>query len=114
MVGRLGLNQYIQGDVWLTKLDPTVGNEIRKTRPCAIVSPDGMNGDLGTVLVMPLTSGSRLTPFRVSTDFRSVRGLLLGDQIRCVSKLRLLKHVGKLDSDALGRALAVLREMFEE
>ena len=103
-----------KGDVWLTQLDPTEGHEIRKTRPCAIVSPDSMNAHLGTVIVMPLTSGSRLTRFRAATEFRTVRGLLLGDQIRAVSKSRLLKHVGRLDDDALRRALAVLREMFEE
>jgi mRNA interferase MazF len=103
-----------RGDVWLTRLDPTEGNEIRKTRPCAIVSPDSMNAHLGTVIVMPLTSGSRLTRFRTATEFRKVPGLLLGDQIRAVSKSRLLKHVGCLDDEALRRALRVLRDMFED
>ena len=103
-----------QGEVWLTRLEPTEGNEIRKTRPCAIVSPDGMNAHLGTVIVMPLTSGSRATRFRVSTEFNKVGGFLLADQIRCVSKLRLLKHVGALDTKTLAEALRILREMFEE
>ena len=103
-----------RGEVWLTRLDPTEGNEIRKTRPCAILSPTGMNHYLGTVVVMPLTSGSHVTRFRVPAKFRNVPGLLLGDQIRCVSKQRLLKHLGVLDEATLKEALAVLREMFEE
>ena len=73
-----------------------------------------MNAHLGAIIVMPLTSGSSLTRFRAATEFRKVRGLLLGDQIRAVSKSRLLKHVGRLDEDSLRRALNVLREMFED
>jgi mRNA interferase MazF len=110
----LNVRRAARGDVWLTRLDPTEGNEIRKTRPCAIISPDAMNSHLGTVLVMPLTSGSRMTRFRAPTEFRGVNGLLLGDQIRCVSKSRLLKHVGILDKKSMNQTLAVLREMFEE
>lgn len=72
-----------------------------------------MNGYLGTVIVMPLTSGSHRTRFRVPTNFRNIPGLLLGDQIRCVSKLRLIKHLGALDEPTLTAALTVLREMFE-
>lgn len=108
------IRQFMRGDVWLTRLDPTEGNEIRKTRPCAIVSPDAMNAHLGTVIVMPLTIGSRPTRFRVPAEFHAVRGFLLGDQVRCVSKLRLLKHVGTLENEASRQALLVLREMFED
>lgn len=116
MVGYQALkaSRPARGEVWLTRLDPTEGSEIRKTRPCAIVSPDAMNAHLSTVIIMPLTSGSRLTRFRTSTDFRRVSGLLLGDQIRVVSKSRLLKHVGSVDGETLHRALKVLRDMFEE
>ena len=110
----LNARRIAKGDVWLIRLDPTEGNEVRKTRPCAIVSPDSMNVHLGTVIVMPLTSGSRLTRFRTATEFRKVRGFLLGDQIRAVSKSRLLKHVGFLDEETLLAALRVLREMFED
>jgi mRNA interferase MazF len=112
--GSVSVRRPERGEVWLTRLDPTEGNEIRKTRPCAILSPTGMNGHLGTVIIMPLTSGSHITRFRVPTQFRDVPGLLLGDQIRCVSKQRLLKRVGMLDEATLKDALAVLREMFEE
>lgn len=103
-----------RGQVWLTRLDPTVGNEIRKTRPCLIVSPDGMNRHLGTIIVMPLTSGSAQTRFRVPVTFAGREGLILGDQVRSVSKLRLLKLVGEIDAGTLPEALRVLREMFEE
>jgi mRNA interferase MazF len=103
-----------RGEIWLIRLDPTEGSEIRKTRPCAIVSPTGMNGHLGTVIIMPMTSGSHPTRFRVASKFRDVQGLLLGDQIRNVSKQRLIKHLGALDEPTLKATLAVLREMFEE
>lgn len=102
------------GEVWLVRLDPTEGREIRKTRPCAIVSPDSMNRHIGTLIIMPITSGSRLTPFRVQVNFRRVPGLLLGDQIRCVSAGRLIRRLGKLDHAALARARAVLRQIFED
>lgn len=116
MAGLNALNapRAVRGDVWLVRLDPTEGNEIRKTRPCAIISPDVMNMHLGTVIVMSLTSGSRLARFRAPTEFRSVSGLLLGDHIRSVAKSRLLKRVGSLDEDAMRRALGILREMFED
>jgi len=102
------------GEVWLFRLDPTEGHEIRKTRPCAIVSPDSMNRHLGTLLVMPMTSGSRPAPFRVEVSFRKVPGLLLGDQIRCVSASRLIRRLGTLDHAALAQARAILRQIFEE
>jgi len=103
-----------RGEVWLTRLDPTEGREIRKTRPCLVVTPDVMNDSLGTVAVMPLTSGSRPSPFRVPVNYRGVPGLLLGDHVRSVSKSRLIKRLGTLDGQALALALKILREMFEE
>lgn len=103
-----------RGEVWLTRLDPTEGREIRKTRPCLVVTPDVMSRNLGTVVVIPMTSGGQPARFRVATEFRTIPGLLLGDQIRCVSKSRLLKRLGMIDDNTLSRALAVLREMFEE
>lgn len=103
-----------RGEIWLTRLDPTEGREIRKTRPCLVVTPDGMNAYLGTIGVMPMTSGSQPARFRSPVEFRGVPGLLLGDQIRSVSKTRLLKLLGRIDDAALVAALAVLREMFEE
>lgn len=103
-----------RGDVWLTRLDPTVGNEIRKTRPCLVVSPDIMNRHLGTVIVMPLTSGSWPEPFRLPVEFDDRQGLLLGDQVRSVSRLRLIKRLAPIDPAVLVTVLHMLREMFEE
>jgi mRNA interferase MazF len=104
----------LRGDIWLSRLDPTVGSEIQKTRPCLIVSPDLMNRHLRSVTVMPLTSGSRWEPFRLPTQLGGKEGFLLGDQLRTLSKMRLIKKVGQADSVTLLAALAVLREMFEE
>jgi mRNA interferase MazF len=104
----------LRGDIWLSRLDPTVGSEIQKTRPCLIVSPDLMNRHLRSVTVMPLTSGSRWEPFRLPIQLGGKEGFLLGDQLRTLSKMRLIKKVGQADSVTLLAALAVLREMFEE
>jgi mRNA interferase MazF len=108
------VKNIVRGDIWLSRLDPTVGTEIQKTRPCLIVSPDSMNRHLRSVTVMPLTSGSRWEPFRLPTQLDGRDGLLLGDQLRTLSKLRLIKKVGAADAATLSAALAVLREMFEE
>jgi mRNA interferase MazF len=103
-----------RGEIWLARLDPTDGREVRKTRPCLVITPDAMNGRLGTVALMPMTSGSQPARFRVHTEFRGIPGLLLGDQVRSVSKSRLLKRLGAIDQDTLLRALKMLRDMFEE
>lgn len=103
-----------RGEVWLTRLDPTIGNEIRKTRPCLIVSPNGMNAHLGTVIVMPLTSGARPARFRAASRFSDKDSLLLGDQLRSVSKERLQRFLQQIDDQTLSAALAILREMFED
>jgi len=103
-----------RGDIWLTRLDPAEGREIRKTRPCLVVTPDAMNASVGTVSVMPLTSGSRAAAFRVAVEYRGIPGLLLGDHVRSVAKSRLVKRIGRIDDATLSRALKMLREMFEE
>lgn len=101
-----------RGEVWLTSLDPTVGSEIRKTRPCLIVSPAELNDRLRTVIVAPLTTGARLTRFRVEVAFGGRPGLILLDQLRTVDKGRLLKRLGEAPSDVLADALAKLRAAF--
>ena len=106
--------QILRGEIWLSRLDPTVGSEIQKTRPCLIVSPDVMNQQLRSVIVMPLTSGSFLRPFRLATQLGGRSGFLLGDQLRTLSKKRLVKKVALVDAVTLSAALAILREMFEE
>jgi mRNA interferase MazF len=103
-----------RGEVWLVRLDPTIGHELQKTRPCVIVSPDGMNAHLGTLGVLPMTSGSHEAPFRLQTTFRNVDGLLLGDQLRFVSRQRLVRRLGQLPASTLSIALQMMREMFEE
>jgi mRNA interferase MazF len=101
-----------QGQVWLVTLDPTVGSEIQKTRPCLIVSPDELNGALRRVIIAPLTSGSHPAPFRVAARFRDKPGLVLLDQIRTVDKKRLLTRMGELDRVTLRQALEVLARLF--
>lgn len=101
-----------RGEVWLVALNPTVGSEIRKTRPCLIVSPDVMNEGLRTSLVAPLTSKGRAAPFRVTSTFGDTSGLILLDQLRTTDRKRLLKRLGTIDDRALEVTLRLLREMF--
>lgn len=103
-----------RGEVWLAALDPTVGSEIRKTRPCLIVSPPEIHDHLRTVIVAPMTTGSRPAGFRVAVTFEGVDGLILLEQSRALDKRRLVRRLGAVPDDVLGRALAVLRELFEE
>lgn len=101
-----------RGEIWLAALDPTVGSEIRKTRPCVIVSPDEMNGHLRTVIVAPMTTGSRPAPFRIPIGFAGKRGLILLDQMRSLDRTRLVKRLGELRPVTLRRALDTLQELF--
>lgn len=101
-----------QGEVWLAALDPTVGREIQKTRPCLIVSPDALNAGLATVIAAPLTTGSRPAPFRVAVRFAGKDGLILPDQLRTLDKARLVKRLGKVDAETLTAVLRILGEMF--
>jgi mRNA interferase MazF len=101
-----------RGEVWLAALDPTVGSEIQKTRPCLIVSPDEMNAHLRTATVVPMTTGSRPAPFRISVRFKGKDGLLLPDQMRTIDTGRLVTRLGRVDAATLAAVLAVLREMF--
>ncbi len=101
-----------RGEVWLALLDPTVGSEIRKTRPCVIVSPAEMHDHLRTALVAPMTTGSHPAPFRIPITFASKKGLILLDQIRTLDKQRLLKKVGNVSSKTLAATLDTLQEVF--
>ena len=102
-----------RGDVWLATLDPTVGSEIQKTRPCVIVSPAEMHDYLRTVTVAPMTSGSHPAPYRIPLRFQRKDGLILLDQLRTLDKVRLVRRLGAVDARTLGLTLAALREMFE-
>lgn len=103
-----------RGEVWLCALDPTVGSEIRKTRPCLIVSPDDLNRRLRTMIVAPLTSGGRPARFRVDVDFQGIAGLVLPDQVRAIDRRRAVKRLGTVDVITLRAVLAVLSELFAE
>ncbi|MBV9113127.1 MAG: type II toxin-antitoxin system PemK/MazF family toxin [Hyphomicrobiales bacterium] len=103
-----------RGEVWLATLDPTVGGEIKKTRPCLIISPSEIHGHLRTVIVAPMTSGSRQAGFRVPVKFRGVTGLILLEQSRALDKQRLLKKLGAVPDAVLRRVLKTLRELYEE
>jgi mRNA interferase MazF len=101
-------------DVFLVALDPTIGREIKKTRPCTVVSPDEMNYHIGTVIIAPMTTKGRDYPTRVPCTFQGVAGQIVLDQIRTVDKTRLAKKLGRLSSSASARVLRVLGEMFEK
>jgi mRNA interferase MazF len=99
-------------DIYLVNLDPTIGSEIKKTRPCLIVSPDEMNRHLQTIIVAPLTTHGRSYPSRVATRFQGKAGQVVLDQLRTVDKSRLVKRLGRLSPAAQAGVLSVLAEMF--
>jgi len=99
-------------DVYLINLDPTVGSEIQKTRPCLVISPDEMNHHIRTVIVAPMTSAEKDYPTRVSCTFRKKQGQVVLDQIRTLDKSRLLKKLGTIDSKAQLEVISILQRMF--
>lgn len=101
-----------RGEVHLVELDPTRGSELRKTRPCVVVSPDEMNHHLRSVVMAPMTTGGRAYPSRVPFTFHNVTGHVVLDQLRTVDVEHLVQRLGILDVETLGSVLAVLREMF--
>ena len=103
-----------RGEIWLAALDPTIGAEIQKTRPCVVVSPAEMHDFLRTVTVAPMTTGSRPAPYRIPLRFRGKDGLILLDQMRSLDKQRLVRRLGAVTGTTLRLTLAALREMFEE
>jgi mRNA interferase MazF len=101
-----------RGEIWLIDLDPTIGSEIRKTRPCLIISPAEMHDHLRTVIVAPMTTGSKAAPFRVPIGFQDKRGLILLDQVRTADKARLVKRLRAATGKTLLTTLRTLQEMF--
>ncbi|MEX0690740.1 MAG: type II toxin-antitoxin system PemK/MazF family toxin [Gemmatimonadales bacterium] len=101
-----------RGDVFLVALSPTRGREIRKTRPCVVVSPDELNAHMGTFIVAPLTTGSHPYPFHIPCRFSGKDGHLVLDQLRTVDQERLVKRLGALTAPTLAKTLATLQEMF--
>jgi mRNA interferase MazF len=103
-----------RGEIWLVALDPTIGSEIRKTRPCVIISPAEMHDFLRIVTVAPMTSSGRPAPYRIPVTFRRKDGLILLDQLRTLDKRRLVRRLGAVTASTLRLTLAALREMFDE
>jgi mRNA interferase MazF len=101
-----------RGDVYLIELDPTQGSEIRKTRPCLIISPDELNQHLRTLIVAPMTTGGQAYPWRVRCRFRDRTGFVAIDQLRAIDSERLVRRVGRIAPTTLTAVLAGLQEMF--
>lgn len=99
-------------EVHLISLDPTIGSEITKTRPCLIISPDEMNKHIRTVIIAPMTSTIKHYPTRVVTTFQGKKGQIVLDQIRTVDKRRLIKNLGSISSSSKQKVLRTLQEMF--
>jgi len=100
-----------QYEVWLVALDPTIGHEIKKTRPAVVISPDEMNEMIATVLIAPMTTKSHPYPSRVALRFAQKDAWVVLDQIRCVDKARLVGRLGKLKIRDVQRVKAIIREM---
>ena len=101
-----------RGDIVLVSLDPTRGQEIRKTRPCVVVSPNELNKHLRTYIVAPMTTGSYSYPFRVECRFKGKSGHIVLDQIRTIDRNRLVRPLGRLPIAVIEKTLGVLQEMF--
>ena len=101
-------------DVYLVVLDPTIGSEIQKTRPCVIISPDEMNRHIATVIVAPMTTKGQFYPTRVACTFQGKEGKVVLDQIRTVDKSQLARKLGKLKNETQREVLSVLNELFSK
>lgn len=103
-----------RGDIWVAALDPAVGSEIRKTRPCVVISPPEMHDYLRTVIVAPMTTGSRPAPYRIPMTHAGKKGLILLDQIRTLDQARLVRKWGAVSARTLAATLRTLQEIFGE
>jgi len=103
-----------RGEIWLVNLDPTLGSEIKKTRPCVVVSPCEMHDHLRTVLVAPMTTAGCQAPFRIGINHGGRKGLILLDQVRAVDKTRLARKLGTVSAKTLTSTLKTLQEVFAE
>lgn len=103
--------EIVQYAIVLVNLDPTLGSEIQKTRPCVVVSPNEMNKHLNTIIIVPMTSSLKEYPTRVAVNHNSKKGMIALDQIRTVDKKRILKVLGKLNKTEIQSTKEVLKEM---
>jgi len=99
-------------DVYLVNLDPTVGSEIQKTRPCLVISPDEMNRNIRTVIIAPMTSSQKEYPTRVSCTFQKKKGQIVLDQLRTIDKARLIRRLGTIDSKDQLEVISMLQRLF--
>ena len=104
----------LRGDVYLVSLDPARGEEIKRTRPCVIVSPDELNRHVSTFLIAPMTTGGHPYPFRISCSFNGQDGYIVLDQLRAVDRRRLIRQLGRLTAPTLSKSLDALQRMFAE
>ena len=103
-----------RGQIWLVNLDPSVGSEIQKTRPCLVISPPEMHDHLRTAIVAPMTTGSHPAPFRIAVRHAGKKGLVLLDQLRAIDKTRLVRRTGTIAPVTLKAVLAALGQIFAE
>ena len=103
-----------RGDIWLVNLDPTIGSEIKKSRPCVVISPPELNSQLRTVMVAPMTTKGFAAPFRVPITHAGTKGLIVLDQFRTVDKSRLAKRLGAASTKTMALVLSTLQEFFAD
>ena len=105
----MNINQY---EIVLVNLEPTLGSEINKTRPCVVVSPDEMNHYLNTIVIVPITSTLKKYPTRISITIQNVKGMAAVDQIRTIDKLRIVKSIGTLEIDTIEKLKRTIEETY--
>jgi mRNA interferase MazF len=105
------MNSITQYGIYLVNLDPTIGHEIKKTRPCVVISPDEMNDNIQTIIIAPMTTKSHSYPTRIPLVFSGKKGWIVLDQIRAIDKIRLIKKIGTLSPSAVKDVKCILKEM---
>jgi len=103
--------EILQYSIYLVNLDPTIGHEIKKTRPCLVISPDEMNHNIKTVIIAPMTTRSHKYPTRVKVTVQNKKGWIVLDQIRTIDNQRLIKKIGKINSETIKEVKSVIKEM---
>ncbi|MBN2547045.1 MAG: type II toxin-antitoxin system PemK/MazF family toxin [Spirochaetes bacterium] len=102
------INQY---EVFLINLDPAIGHEIKKSRPCLVISPNEINHNIDTIIIAPMTTNSRNYPTRIKLNFEGKEGWVVLDQIRTVDKIRFIKKLGKIDINIIKKVKKIIKEM---
>lgn len=103
-----------QYDIFLISLDPTIGHEIKKVRPCVVISPNEMNNNISTIIIAPMTTRSHSYPTRIPIKFEDKKGWVVLDQIRALDRKRFVKQLGKLNKDTILKVKKIIQEMLVE